>query len=280
MKLFNILFLVLLGLLFVSATIHIDVEIDVEAEKEEVKQQETPLLVGAAAPVAAPKKNGTNPVPAPKPKKHYKTTDFLDLKIAAVNTALKKGASSKGINASKYKLHVTSIIKAFNKYNAKKHYAAATGYLAYILATAEHETGRFIWLAEIGGASTRYAPYYGRGYVQLTWKNNYTKYNTRLHKNGYLKKSQNIVKNPNFLSSNTAQARLCMGFIIVDGSITGAFTGKSLSNFITKTHYNFYNARTIINGYDRASTVAGYATKWVKIIKKARKAQAAYIKKH
>ncbi|KAG0273266.1 hypothetical protein BGZ95_010915, partial [Linnemannia exigua] len=44
--------------------------------------------------------------------------------------------------------------------------------LAYILATAEHES-YFRPIKEIGGAKKSYNPYFGRGYVQLTHKENY-----------------------------------------------------------------------------------------------------------
>jgi hypothetical protein len=46
--------------------------------------------------------------------------------------------------------------------------------LAYILATAEHES-YFRPIKEIGGTKRPYAPYFGRGYVQLTHKGNYAK---------------------------------------------------------------------------------------------------------
>lgn len=45
--------------------------------------------------------------------------------------------------------------------------------LVGILATIQVETASFGPVAEIGGKGQRYAPYYGRGYIQLTWKSNY-----------------------------------------------------------------------------------------------------------
>jgi len=42
-------------------------------------------------------------------------------------------------------------------------------HIAYILATAEWESG-FKPVEEISGKNKPYAPYYGRGYVQLTHK--------------------------------------------------------------------------------------------------------------
>lgn len=46
--------------------------------------------------------------------------------------------------------------------------------LAYILATAEHES-LFRPIKEVDGAERSYNPYFGRGYVQLTLKENYAK---------------------------------------------------------------------------------------------------------
>lgn len=58
-----------------------------------------------------------------------------------------------------------------------------TRWLAYMLATAFHETARTMqpvreafWLSEEWRRKNlRYYPYYGRGYVQLTWQDNYEK---------------------------------------------------------------------------------------------------------
>ncbi|MEO0080462.1 MAG: glycoside hydrolase family 19 protein, partial [candidate division WOR-3 bacterium] len=56
--------------------------------------------------------------------------------------------------------------------------------IAYVVATAEWETGKTFkpvkeafWLSEEWRKKNlRYYPYYGRGYVQLTWESNYRKY--------------------------------------------------------------------------------------------------------
>ena len=59
--------------------------------------------------------------------------------------------------------------------------------IAYVLATVDHETAHTFkpvkeayWLddpdAYLKAHHPDYYPYYGRGYVQLTWKNNYDKY--------------------------------------------------------------------------------------------------------
>lgn len=48
--------------------------------------------------------------------------------------------------------------------------------LCAFLATMEVETiPRFVPVKEINGSKKRYAPYFGRGYIQLTWRANYEK---------------------------------------------------------------------------------------------------------
>ncbi|KUZ08396.1 hypothetical protein WS50_22170 [Burkholderia territorii] len=47
---------------------------------------------------------------------------------------------------------------------------------AYFLANAIQETIYFTRTSELGGAGTRYAPWYGRGLLQLTWEENYVRY--------------------------------------------------------------------------------------------------------
>lgn len=44
---------------------------------------------------------------------------------------------------------------------------------AAYLAQVGHESVSLRYRAEIGGPSTRYAPYYGRTFIQVTWESNY-----------------------------------------------------------------------------------------------------------
>lgn len=44
---------------------------------------------------------------------------------------------------------------------------------AAFLAQIGHESVSLLYRAEIGGPSTRYAPYYGRTFIQVTWRENY-----------------------------------------------------------------------------------------------------------
>lgn len=48
--------------------------------------------------------------------------------------------------------------------------------VAYFLANSIQETIYFSRTSELGGPNTRYAPWYGRGFLQLTWEENYRRY--------------------------------------------------------------------------------------------------------
>ncbi len=136
--------------------------------------------------------------------------------------------------------------------------------IAYVLATVELETRHFqpVKEADYLGAKAeayrkkhmRYYPYYGRGYVQLTWKENYEKYSNLL--------GVDLVKNPDIaLRPDVAL------FVLVHGMKKGNFTGASLSSYINASGVDFRGARAIINGSDRADECAGYARQWLSALK-------------
>jgi hypothetical protein len=124
--------------------------------------------------------------------------------------------------------------------------------LAYVLATTYHETaGTMQPIREYGGTtylqSKPYWPWYGRGYVQLTWQENYEKQDRKLKLQGALIADPDVALDP-------AVAKL----VILYGMADGDFTGKKLADFFTDTLTDWYNARTIVNGHDRAADIAEY----------------------
>jgi len=123
--------------------------------------------------------------------------------------------------------------------------------LAYLFGTVYHETGRkMLPVDEIGSdkylRSKPYYPYYGRGYIQLTWLTNYKKFSKLLGLD--LVAVPNLVKYPH----NAAK-------IAVYGMQNGTFTGVGLSKYFNKEKCDWVNARRIINGKDKAVEIAGYA---------------------
>lgn len=152
---------------------------------------------------------------------------------------------------------------------------APLSHQAYMLATAWHETAATMQpIKEIGRPSyfTRMYDvagdrpklciangntcagdgprYFGRGYVQLTWKANYANAGEKL--------GVDLVDNPDLAMRPDIAAR-----ILREGMAEGWFTGKRLSSYLpaqgVATREQYINARRIINGTDRAEMVEGYA---------------------
>lgn len=150
--------------------------------------------------------------------------------------------------------NINAILAACNQWGVTD-----TRQVAYIFATTIHETANTMapvreayWLSEAWRkANLRYYPYYGRGYVQLTWQANYAKAGQKLGLGNQL------VNNPDLaLHSNIAAP------VLVLGSKEGWFTGRKLSDYINGSVTDYVNARRIINGTDKAQLIAGHAQKW------------------
>lgn len=127
-------------------------------------------------------------------------------------------------------------------------------HLAYILATAYHETAHTMQpVREMGGEkylrSKKYYPWVGEGLVQVTWEDNHRKF-------GATKPGQ-MMTWPIALVA------------IFDGMLKGIFTGKKLSDYIGDGKTDYVGARRIVNGTDKAALIAGYAKAFEKALRDA-----------
>lgn len=146
--------------------------------------------------------------------------------------------------------------------------------LAYILATVWHETAATMQpIAEYGkgkgrkyGVKGKYgqAPY-GRGYVQLTWDENYEKADKELSLNGALLKNFDLAMDPKYAVQ-----------ILFKGMEEGWFTGKDLDDYIDDIDEDekedlreFANARRIINGTDKQIHIGQLAISFERALKAA-----------
>ena len=156
---------------------------------------------------------------------------------------------------------------------------------AYMLATAWHETAaRMLPIEEYGqGKNRTYGTwyrnssgelysfmdgskrsaylhsqypylYYGRGYVQLTWFDNFKKASEKL-KHDFLNNPDDVMQIEHATN------------ILLLGMKEGWFTGRKLSDYINQSKKDYLNARRIINGMDKASLIAGYAETFEKALR-------------
>jgi putative chitinase len=126
-------------------------------------------------------------------------------------------------------------------------------WIAYMLATAKWETDRTMQPVEeayyLGSRADgyrrtlRYFPYYGRGYVQLTWESNYRKLGALL--------GVDLLGHPELALDPKIAA-----LVMFEGMKGGLFTGVGLPRYFNANIDAPVAARQIINGLDHAYDVA------------------------
>ena len=138
--------------------------------------------------------------------------------------------------------------------------------IAYVLATAEHESQNFTSPEESSGrkqaAEIGYKggereghgsgeEYFGRGYAHLTHLDNYRRLSEELGRGDELVDSPALAANPEVASQ-----------VLVVGMRDGLFTGRRLGHYITSDEADYLNARRIVNSTDRAADIAELARNW------------------
>ncbi len=136
--------------------------------------------------------------------------------------------------------------------------------MAYVFATVYHETAHtFEPIAEIGnGRGKTYGvkdrqtkqTYYGRGYAQLTWRKNYEQFSDLL--------DVDLVNNPDLAMQPDIAFQ-----ILSLGMGKGLFTKKKLADFINQKECDYFNARKIVNGLDKAALIETHAEKFEKVLR-------------
>lgn len=174
---------------------------------------------------------------------------------------------------------LTFILDVWEKSHSKKD----DRWLAYALGTAFHETAfQMQPIREYGGPAYFFRMYdpnssnsrraalarsmgaipgdgpifYGRGYVQLTWRSNYAK----------MGKAFGL----DLTSSSAAADRVLepqlAAKIMFKGMEDGLFTGHKLADFFNPTTDDWKRARKIINGLDCAEIIEMYSRKFYSAI--------------
>lgn len=142
---------------------------------------------------------------------------------------------------------------------------APLAHAAYMLATAWHETNATMepvreayWLSEAWRKKNlRYYPWYGRGYVQLTWEGNFKRADAEAAKAGLIKTGE-LLANPD-LAMRPDIAALILRKGMDEGWFTGVKNSAVMPSSGTATRVQYMNARTIINGRDKADLIEDYA---------------------
>ncbi|MBV9209367.1 MAG: hypothetical protein JOZ52_01990 [Acidobacteria bacterium] len=152
--------------------------------------------------------------------------------------------------------------------------------LAYCLATFKWETAHTMRpISEHGGPkyfNSRYGPqtrvgkvlgntkagdgalFHGRGFVQLTGRRNYTK-------------AKSLTGADLLTDPDRAKEPELAYEIAVQGMLDGWFTGKKLSQFIKDESTDYEEARTIINGHDKAAIIADLARRFNEVLRASTK---------
>jgi hypothetical protein len=153
--------------------------------------------------------------------------------------------------------------------DAAEEYSLPMNQLAYVLSTSWHETAATMMpIAEYGkGEGHEYGEpcpqyddqvAYGRGYVQLTWDYNYETADKQCSLNGALLEDFDLALDP----AVAAQ-------IIFRGMLEGWFTSKKLGDYVNETVTDYWNARRVVNGTDKADLLAGYAESFEQALRAA-----------
>ena len=158
-----------------------------------------------------------------------------------------------------------SVILAVWEYQAGGTPSNDPRWLAYMLATTYHETAKRMWpITEYGSQSylqsKDYWPYIGRGFVQLTWKDNYDKASKALS----LIDERDLVAYPNMALDSLIAAR-----VMFRGMAEGWFTGRKLGQYFNDDTDDPVNARQIINGNDCDEEIAEYHLEFLDAITSA-----------
>lgn len=164
-------------------------------------------------------------------------------------------------------------------------------WLAYVMATAYHETARTMQPTDERGSDAHFerlygpagrrpqraarlgntvpgdgARYHGRGFVRLTWKANYIRMSE--HLTAVTGQPVDLAADPDLAKRLDHAVE-----ILFHGMEAGSFTGAKLGDFFSRSPSgavaaaDWIGARRIVNGSDRARTVAQHARRFLSAIR-------------
>lgn len=171
---------------------------------------------------------------------------------------------------------INNLLDVWNKYFSTLGIVNPTDHLAYDLGTAFHETAHTMQpITERGAVSyfNKYEPgtslgkrlgntvkgdgyrFRGEGHVQNTGRRNAGVATKRI--NEVFNLGVDLVANPEQRGDPFISA-----VSLFLGNHEGWWTGKKLGDYLIPGRPDFVNARRVVNGTDKAATIAGYAQKF------------------
>jgi predicted chitinase len=200
----------------------------------------------------------TDPQPAPKLPDPNKVYDGGNLPTAVV-TAPRYPVGGKKLARAVQHIHgglnpiqikrLKIILHTLRKFDITDH-----RHIAYVVQTAWHESDGLMDMTEdrarlgrqpaLYAAQNRYwgTGYWGRGFIQVTWKSNYQKLGKLL--------GLDLVRNPDHLLDEHVAAEA-----LVLGMELGLYTTRKLNDYFNDHRTDWVNARRIVNGLDCAKQI-------------------------
>lgn len=169
--------------------------------------------------------------------------------------------------------NINTMLQSLVKYQSRLTPGVIVEQWAYIAATCYHESnhtfGAYCEVRQyktdtprrkaVRAAQDKYwsTGYYGRGPVQLTWREEYAW-------------AEKVTGRPLLNDPDLLLRDLPLGYEVAIKSMTDpSINGKQLSDYINTKKVDYVNARRVVNGTDRKQLIAGYAVKFYDIFKKA-----------
>lgn len=156
--------------------------------------------------------------------------------------------------------------------------------MAYVCATVQWETGgSFKPIKErrakegtpVRKLQDRYWKYgfFGRGYIQLTWRKNYRLAGSKLYQAQFpdITSPEALERTPDLLLQPNISYE-----VLSRGMREGWFTGRKLLHYISddglkgEGQTDYVNARRVVNGVDKAKEIASLALGWELLLRGAR----------
>lgn len=152
-------------------------------------------IAGNFIPERRVSSSGTNPEPDPTPPPPVQTGEGIQITAQMVTTAITALGGSVGAAL----MSPQALADSFNTALSKTGFASQVSTkarAAQFVAQSAQETGGYRLIKEQGVSNAEYFPYIGRGWIQVTWYENYLSFGKFLKLHGVITDEMMFVNNP------------------------------------------------------------------------------------